>query len=268
MANRKKEPSRGILKTPHPADQRYRYVRYYPSDDLHLYIEHFWIVEWDLRGEPPERAETLPHPSVHMIFQRGHSRIRGPYTAKFSTELAGKDGVFSVKFKPAGFYPFAKRPLTRLANRTVSLQEIFGPSSVDLAEAVLHGVTDQARIEIVEKFLRDRKPKADEHVSDISAMVYSVLKDRTIVKVQDLVHRYHRNLRALQRLFARYVGVGPKWVIQRYRLLEAAQQLALQPDVSLADLAMELGYSDQAHFVRDFKSIIGMSPGAYAKSRK
>ena len=83
--------------------------------------------------------------------------------------------------------------------------------------------------------------------------------------VEDLVHRYGLNKRTLQRLFAKYVGVSPKWVIQRYRLHEAAEQLVAGASVSQAAIAMSLGYSDQAHFVRDFKSVVGVSPAAYAR---
>jgi AraC-like DNA-binding protein len=99
-------------------------------------------------------------------------------------------------------------------------------------------------------------------------MAYVVAKERDIRKVADLAARYRVNERTLQRLFARYVGVSPKWVIQRYRLHEAAEQLAAQESLDQAALALELGYSDQAHFVRDFKSIIGLSPAAYARSAR
>jgi AraC-like DNA-binding protein len=76
------------------------------------------------------------------------------------------------------------------------------------------------------------------------------------------------NKRTLQRLFARYVGVSPKWVIQRYRLHEAAERLAAGELIHQAELALDLGYSDQAHFVRDFKSIVGVSPAAYARAAR
>ena len=72
----------------------------------------------------------------------------------------------------------------------------------------------------------------------------------------------------LQRLFGRYVGVSPKWVIQRYRLHEAAEQLATGESVSQTELALNLGYSDQAHFIRDFKAIVGVSPAAYARATR
>ncbi len=72
-------------------------------------------------------------------------------------------------------------------------------------------------------------------------------------------------MRALQRLFSRYVGVSPKWVIRRFRLQEAAEQLTRGNIVDWSRLALDLGYFDQAHFINDFRSLIGMSPTEYAK---
>jgi AraC-like DNA-binding protein len=54
-------------------------------------------------------------------------------------------------------------------------------------------------------------------------------------------------------------------VIQRYRLHEAAEQLAAGATVNQFPLALDLGYSDQAHFARDFRALVGVSPAAYAK---
>ena len=65
-------------------------------------------------------------------------------------------------------------------------------------------------------------------------------------------------------LFREYVGVTPKWVIQRYRLFEAAERLA-SGQADGAQLAHELGYFDQAHFIRDFKAMVGKSPLAFAR---
>jgi AraC-like DNA-binding protein len=71
--------------------------------------------------------------------------------------------------------------------------------------------------------------------------------------------------RTLQRLFSQYVGVSPKWVIKRYRLHEAADQLGAGEVVDWAKLAVDLGYFDQAHFIKDFKTIVGQTPAEYAK---
>jgi AraC-like DNA-binding protein len=269
MLRRKSDQPRGVLKTSVADPQRYRHERYHPSPDLELYVEHFWVVEWDLRGQAPERAETLPHPNLHMIFEQdGKSRIRGPARAKFSTVLEDKGEVFAVKFTPAGFYPFVGVPVSRFSNTATSLYEVFGTEGDELDHAVLSDETDLSRVNRIEDFLRARRPEPDENVRVITEIVYSIAKDRGILKVDDLSQRYKLNKRTLQRLFERYVGASPKWVIQRYRLHEAAEQLGAGALHNYADLAVTLGYSDQAHFVRDFRALIGVSPAAYAKAAR
>jgi AraC-like DNA-binding protein len=228
-------------------------------------VEHFWAVEWDLRGLPPYRAETLPHPSVHLVFELGvGGRIAGIARGKFTTLLKGKGGVFAAKFRPGGFYPFVLTPMAALTDSVVTLGRVWGPAGGRLEQAVLALDDDDARMEVVEEFLRDRRPTQDEHATLATTIVDAIAADRGILTVDAVAHRFGMNLRALQRLFAKYIGVNPKWVIRRYRLHEAAERLARDP-ANQAGLALELGYADQAHFVTDFKATVGTSPAAYAK---
>jgi AraC-like DNA-binding protein len=266
MNRRKTAPPRGVLRTATAAPPRYCHVRYHPSADLEPYVEHYWSVAWDLRGMAHERAETLPHPSVHLIFEsNARGRVTGVARGKFSRILEGKGSVFATKFTPGGFHAFTGVPVSKLTGTTVRIPDVFGPDGDTLEQAVLNARTDASRIRIVEKFLRTRGPKSDPTAARITSIVYAIARDRQILKVDDLVNRYRTNARTLQRLFAKYVGVSPKWVIQRYRLHEAAEQLALGTAVDQSALALELGYSDQAHFVRDFRALVGTSPAAYAR---
>ena len=263
----KADPPRGVLQTGN-ADRGYRHLRYHASSDLDPFVEHYWSVAWDLRGQPPQRVETLPHPSVHMVFERGRmSEVHGPLRTKFSRLLKKKGRVFAVKFRPGGFYPFVQVSLSRFVGAVIPIDNVFGPQGLDLHRTVPQNV-DSVCIALVEQFLRDRRPLADENACRASQIVYAVARDRGILRVQDLVDRYDTDRRTLQRLFARYVGVNPKWVIQRYRLHEAAEQLAASATTNQSELALSLGYSDQAHFIRDFKAIVGVSPAAYARQSR
>jgi len=269
MNRRKTAPPRGVLRTAAADPQRYQHARYHASPDLEAYVEHYWSVQWDLRGLAPERVETLPHPSVHMIFERpAGGRIAGVARGKFSRLLEGEGGAFSAKFTPGGFHPFAGGPVSGFTDRVATLGEVFGAKGQELERAVLVERDDASRIAIVEDFLRACRPEPDDHVARVAEIVYAVAGDRRILKVVDLVDRYAINQRTLQRLFAKYVGVSPKWVIQRYRLHEAAEQLASGVAVSQSALALDLGYTDQAHFVHDFKTVVGTSPAAYARAAR
>jgi AraC-like DNA-binding protein len=91
----------------------------------------------------------------------------------------------------------------------------------------------------------------------------------SITRVDELAARLQTTTRRLQRLFADHVGLGPKWVINRYRIHEAAEiaaeSAARGPDVDWAQLAIDLGYSDQSHLVRDFTAAVGVPPVRYTR---
>ena len=79
----------------------------------------------------------------------------------------------------------------------------------------------------------------------------------------DVAHRHGLTVRTLQRLFTHYVGVGPKWVLARYRMHDAVADLDAGWDGTLTDLAVRYGWYDQAHFTRDFTALVGVTPGQY-----
>jgi AraC-like DNA-binding protein len=140
----------------------------------------------------------------------------------------------------------------------------FGLSPTALASAA-RGTLAEA-IAPVSAIVRARlgaPPVDDMNVRDL---VEAAEHDRSLCRVDDLVLRSGLPLRTLQRRFVRAVGVTPKWVLLRYRLHEAAERLKAAPSTSLAALAAELGYADQAHFARDFRATIGVPPQAFASS--
>jgi AraC-like DNA-binding protein len=85
-----------------------------------------------------------------------------------------------------------------------------------------------------------------------------------LLTVAQVEERHGVSDRTLQRWFARYVGVGPKWVLARYRLHDVVTELDQGHAGPLADVAARHGWYDQSHFVRDFRSLTGVTPGEYA----
>lgn len=256
---------RGVL-NPKAGEEKFRLSRHLPSRDLEFFVERYWIVEWDLRGQEPYLQETLPHPAVNLVVEKGASGVYGVVSrGKFAYLLTGKGRVFGIKFRPGAFYPFLKSPVSSLTDDVVSLSDAFGGEGGALETDVLSSWEDIQMIERAEAFIRRRLPERDENVALINDIVERVIADRDIVKVGDVAVRFNLSVRTLQRTFYRYVGVSPKWVIRRYRLQEAADRLAGDKAVSLPAMALDLGYFDQAHFIKDFKDLVGVSPAEYAK---
>jgi AraC-like DNA-binding protein len=259
--------ARGILHRLGP-EGRFHHARHLPTAPLDAFVQHFWIVRWDLRGESPQLQETLPHPNVYLVFENGSGSINGVATGRFSRLLQDRGFAFGVKFRPGGFYPFLREPVSALTDRRLSLPQVFGAASGSLSEEIFACDDELAMIDVIHRFLCARLPVTDANVDRIASIVGDVADDRSVTRVDDLVARYGMGKRALQRLFSRYVGVSPKWIINRYRLHEAVEQLADGQRVDWATLALDLGYFDQAHFIRDFRRLVGRTPADYAHTMR
>ncbi len=256
--------ARGILRHA-PGPGVFHHARIAPSQALVGVVQHFWIVRWDLPGSAPQVRETLPHPNVHLVIEPGRTRIQGIHTGRFTRVLEGQGGVFGVKFRPGGFRPFLRRPVSTLRDRSLPLQDVFGMTAESLEDAVFAQQGDDPMVAAAEQFLAAHLPPADPEVERIGEIVDGIAADRSVTAVGQVLQRWGVGKRALQRLFNEYVGVGPKWVINRYRLHEAIERLAEGGAIDWTELALELGYFDQAHFIRDFKALVGRSPANYAR---
>ena len=107
----KHDPPRGILNLL-PAEVREGLSRYWPSAALAPFVEHYWIVRWDVRE--PRVAETVPHPSVHMVLGPGsEADVVGLMRTRFTRVLEGRGRVLGTKFRP-GRIP-SVRAVSRLA---------------------------------------------------------------------------------------------------------------------------------------------------------
>src|SRR5438045_3865874 len=111
MVKPKADKPRGLLNQK-TGQTKFQLFRYSPGPDLGYFLEHYWIVEWDLRGQEPYISETLPYPSVHLVIEKNKSEVVGVMTGKFCRWLEGQGRVLGVKFRPGAFYPFYKAPVS------------------------------------------------------------------------------------------------------------------------------------------------------------
>lgn len=246
------ESRRGIL-NPDAAERHFRLTRYAPSEDLAHLVDRHWVVAWDL--EEPFTQEIVTHPTFHMAFEPDADLIYGVVTERFRRRLSRKGIVVATKFRPGGFHPFHPVPAHTLTNRTIPVSDVFAPFAIEGDERL--------RIAAMEAGLRAHGPEDDPRVAEISELYALMLSGPQILRVEDLCAHAGYSKRTLQRLFREYVGVTPKWVLQRVRLHEAAERMA-DGERDWPRLAVELGYFDQAHFIKAFKAVIGRSPAEYA----
>jgi transcriptional regulator GlxA family with amidase domain len=122
---------------------------------------------------------------------------------------------------------------------------------------------DADRTAVLDAALAPHAPEPEPAYLDLLALLDRMGDDRALVRVEQVAELAALSTRSLQRLFATYVGVSPKAVLARYRLQDAAALIDAGEVDDLAALAADLGWFDQAHFSRDFRTVVGVPPSAY-----
>ncbi|MGW1671785.1 DUF6597 domain-containing transcriptional factor [Streptomyces sp. NPDC002324] len=258
--------TRGIVDAPE-LFARVRFRRREPAEPLRPYLEHYWLIDWDL--PEPYVSQVVPHPSVNIVFQRyegqePYAEISGVGLGLFTRKLEGRGRVCGIQFRPGGFRPFA--PDTSVSDWTGrSVRQPEALPDTDPA-AILTPDDEDARVAALDAFLLGLDPRPDPRADLAMALVDRIRTDRRILRVTDFARAEGMSVRLLQRLFAAYVGVGPKWVILRYRIHEALERAETDRAVDWSALAADLGYADQAHLVRAFTTTVGVPPTAYAEA--
>ncbi|MGM0881788.1 MAG: DUF6597 domain-containing transcriptional factor [Bacillota bacterium] len=259
------KPSMGILQLSE-GEKKFQLTRYVPSEPLRPFIKHYWIVSWDLDGQDPYFQDVVPNPCVNMVIEAYRSGIYGVASRKYTKKIEGKGRVFGVKFQPGGFYPFIQSPLSGLTDQSLTIESVFGAGALAFEQAIASEEDASGMIGHAEVLFLQKLPAQDETIAFINQIINCMNEDREVTRVEQICELFDINKRKLQRLFNQYVGVSPKWVIKLYRLQNAAEAMDTGSHRNWLTLSNELGYYDQSHFIKDFKSIIGKTPDEYARS--
>ena len=246
---------------PDNAALRYRVLRRAPHAELEAFIEHYWIIRWDLIE--PFTTQVLPPASANLVFQPGGARLSGVTTGSFDYTLEGRGTVVGVMFRPGGLYPFTRRSVHELTDHEVPASSAFTAADHEFNEQVRARDDDEA-VAMVDQMLLGVRPEPDERVRLVNEIIAQLSGDPGGT-VASTAQRFAMSERSLQQLFHTYVGVGVKWIIMRLRLLEAAELARADAKLSWSAVAADLGYSDQAHFANDFRRMIGRTPTEYLR---
>ncbi len=251
------------------------YQTFEPSHDLTKLIKCYWTLE-SQREKTTEKQTIVPDGCMEMIFhygdlyrqylENGNSLIQpksfviGQLTRPLEIEPTGVTGIFSVRFHPNGFLPFATISLKEIENTAVSLEKLFGKDGQEIEQKILTATSTSKRIKLIETFLLNRL--ADTKTIDriVKSTVETILTANGQLSVDELSKQTNVNRRQLERKFSSTIGLSPKQLSKTIRLQATLKILLNKKFTSLTALAYENEYYDQAHFIKDFKELTGFTP--------
>ena len=237
---------------------------YLPPADLAPFIDHFWTIRWDEAGSTYNSEEVMHRPYVDVFVSTQQSGIQGTFRGKRTYIAAGSGRIVGIRFRPGAFHAFWGGALADLQDKIIDLQQVFPQADSRYIEHVLT-LDDQAAIHDLLKLVRAKHPQPDANIELINEIITAIETDASLQTVAAVAKAFGRSERWLQQLFRDYVGIGLKWLLQRHRLLAAAQQIRESDQPNWAAIAYDLGYNSQQHFITDFKQVLGKTPLQYKK---
>ncbi|MBD3419209.1 MAG: helix-turn-helix domain-containing protein [Chitinivibrionales bacterium] len=247
-----------------------------PAPSLAPYVRYYWALDVSnpdvihpYRVIPQGCVELMffyrePYYAINSAENRlsllPYSIISGQQHSWFELQAAGSIGLFSVLFKPHGAHAFLRLPLSALTDRSIPFEDLAGREALELENKVVSANSIDERVKCIESFLLKRIPEKTDDLRRMDAVQETIRALRAETSVEDLASRACLGYKQLSRIFTRFIGMTPKQYLKIVRFQHSLHVKQHAPHISLTRLAMNCGYYDQAHFIRDFKEITGMTP--------
>ncbi len=263
----------GIAPLPSQADAQLdaqtpvRLARHAVSDAVADLVRHVWVPRWELPPGVVVEQGVLEYPSANLVIEAEVAALYGPELGRGHQRLEGAGWAFGALLQPGVARRLVDGPMRALIGGSVPLGRLRATDAAGLARDVRTAVAagdDAAGLDAFEAWLLAQHLVLDDEARLVRHVVELAEEDRSILRAEDLARASGLGLRTLQRLVRDQLGLTPKWLIRRYRMQEAAAALASPTPPSLAGLAAELGFADQAHLTREFRAVIGETPRRYA----
>jgi AraC-like DNA-binding protein len=224
-----------------------------PSGDIPLIINFVGTVrEWTSIGS----AGSVEHRSF----------TAGLHDSFTIVESSGPSHGLQVNFTALGARLFYDRPLAEFTNRTLELDDVFGPSARALVSRLRDAPTWDARFDILDREIRARVAAATQPPASVAWAWQRIVASGGRVRIADIRREIGWSERHFAAQFENQFGLTPKAFARILRFRRAARALC-RGHVALADVALACGYYDQAHFTRDFRAFAGITPVALLESR-
>lgn len=260
------------------------FSRYPPDSRLSLSIHGYWILQ---TGRTGKYLELVPDGHPELVFvRRGalwyrlkdedswqqfeSTGILGQLSGQFQVHIPAGSEILFVKFHPWAAYSLLDIPLYLLNNSVLELGGLELPSEwLDLSKRIMSCEESQRCMQLLDDFFLQEFYQVSPSPPLLQFSVQNIFRSRGTISLDELSGQLRVSNRYLQQLFKRQLGLSPKHYARIIRVKRASIQM-LSPEFRypLVQIAAELDYFDQSHFLKDFKSIVGKSPSRFLKEEK
>jgi len=258
------------------------HLSYVPISPLLDFVEDFWL--YDGYTQPHFKERILPSGTFELVINLRDDELRiydaaqpercnrfsgalvsGTYGGFFVIDTAEEVSIMGVHFRPGGAFPFLGLPAGELADTHVNLETLWGRSAVELRERLCDAATPAEKFRLLEEALVAHLFRPLEHHYAVPTALDAFRQTNDSAMVRDVARRIGLSQRRFIQVFTEEIGLTPKLFsrVQRFQRAMALVRQTTAPD--WARLAVNCGYFDQSHLIRDFLMFSGHSPMNYLR---
>ena len=250
-----------------------QFSRIEPPQELKHLIECYWIVK--STDHSPLLQKIIPDGFPEIIFHFGDpykielkkdwepqaaSLVAGQITSYFFLENTGQSDILGIKLKPAALTMLFGADMSLLKDKVVSFSQ-FGNMELNVIDQSIREVSDSIeRINIINAHVLKLSSFVQTH--PLEKVIDLIFSSNGMLPVSAISDQTEISDRQLERLFKKYVGLSPKFFARIIRF-NYIFQVAQGKKLNWAEVGVESGFYDQAHFIKNFKAFTGEDPSRY-----
>lgn len=252
-----------------------RYQEYKPPSELAPWVKLFWVFE-SRSSEPAVEqivADGFPELIIHygvpfarvrsgQLVKQPAAVVCGQLTRPLQLRSSLDAGMIGIRFQPGGMSACLSTSMQTLTDAQIPADELL--KDIDpLIEEIGESPNDAQRVAACTRFLI-RSIRRDAEDFGVGKAVDRIMLSRGSISVESLAELTGKSRRSLELAFQKVVGTSPKMFcrIARFRnLYDSVSDNALP--AGWVKIALDSGFFDQSHLIRDFRRFAGESPTAF-----
>jgi AraC-like DNA-binding protein len=246
-----------------------RYREILPTPALSDLVRYFWVIESD---EDPATIATYrlfaeSSPGLVFFYHCNYGLISGLTETHREFVMRGSLGIVGAYLFPYAIPLLFRETSDKLSNSSAEIHEFLGNDGLRLKEQVVNARTNDLRVQLIGEYLITRVKMISARENGLHAGIREIVRSNGGVSIDDLVQRVGISARQFDRKFLPIAGIPPKTFARLVRFQSTLQLSNKMSIRNLTELAMNAGYCDQSHFIREFKEFSGLVPSAYFKMK-
>ncbi len=261
-----------------------KYFKILPPPALKEYVQYYWVLKGSREEKTLQVQRVVPDGNVELFFHfkdcyerydqdlkltHENTRIGISGHLKKNTYIKpkGETGILGVRFNTVRAFELFKVPLSEITDDIAHPNDLLKRPDYRLEEKLINSADLSEQIGILNHFLQEQLAHKNDKDDLLAHLIGIVHQHSGRIRSQTLLNGIQLSNRQFNRNFGKKIGINLKLLSRIVKIRAIICELNRGNKTKLTELAYKFDYCDQAHFINDFKQLIGISPSEFLKEQ-